>query len=409
MASRLNDAEPSDCPICLSQMTASEEIFVLPCQNCDFNYCSKCVGDFLRSSQDDYGIASDGSRQVKIHVACPQCRSKYPMDIDEVIRLRKVHGLGLAIFDDEGTPRHDSDLKATDLALKNECHTRRMKRKTEMAHVLYLKVMGAKADKEQMTQARIVSDRVFQGLPEAGEDDSESDEESKPESPRIKVDCSMFQGLHDFLGYEEKVYITELYSSGEAARVAQGAMILHGVLQVSMQPPSARTARPASMERNWREEKKLAEMLDKTKKAFPLPNHMPGYFLVETFPSRKQYLSFHDEKWDGTITPPSNLKQIFTHVYGDSYQPANKENPRPIVTISGVRGPAGRVGLRKGDVVTHINEVEWTGTAAELLEHIHKLNEHEQTISITVNASPETATFLQARKRLMEKSKTFAA
>ena len=218
----------------------------------------------------------------------------------------------------------------------------------------------------------------------------------------------MFQGLHEFLGHDEKVYITDLYTSGDASRVAQGAMILHGVLKVSMQPPSTGAPRSVNIDRNWREERKLAETLDKTKKAFPLPNHMPGYFLVETFPSSKQYLSFQDEKWDGRITPPSNSMKIFGHVYGESYQPPNKENPRPIVTIKAVRGPAGRVGLRKGDVVTHINEVEWTGTAGELLDHIHQLNEHEQTFSITVNASPETATFLQVRKRLMEKSKMFA-
>ena len=50
----------------------------------------QCVQDFLSAENDGFQEASDGSRQVKIHVCCPQCRSKYPMDIHELLLLRKV-------------------------------------------------------------------------------------------------------------------------------------------------------------------------------------------------------------------------------------------------------------------------------------------------------------------------------
>ena len=104
------DGSGSDCscPICLESMTRSESIiYPLPCLNCDFNFCSNCVESFCRASEDDFQMASDGSRQVKIHVACPQCRSKYPLEDleDTVLLLRSAHELAEAImirqYDDE--------------------------------------------------------------------------------------------------------------------------------------------------------------------------------------------------------------------------------------------------------------------------------------------------------------------
>ena len=92
-------------------------------------------------------------------------------------------------------------------------------------------------------------------------------------------------------------------------------------------------------------------------------------------------------------------------VYGDRYQ--RPKQPRSVVVVNSVRGPAGRVGLRKGDVVTHVNDMEWSGTAAELQEYIYNLhgNHAEDNISITVNASPETASFLKVRHEMLEESR----
>lgn len=370
--------------------------------------------EFVRSSQDDYEIASDGSRQVKVHIACPQCRSKYPIDISKVLLLRQVHGLGLSAFHKDGTALDDSSLKATQLSLKGEMCTRKKKRQVELAQGLYLKVMQGKVDLEKIAQAETVWRLVFQNLAELTDDDLENDDcedeyldkPVSPKNPRMKVDSSLFQGLHELLGWDEKVFLTQLFTSGEVAKLVQAAMILNGVLKLSMQPPSSRP-RLANQNTNWNQQRKAADILDRIKKAFPLPNHMPGYFIVPSFSSRDKYITFSDEKWDGKISPPSQSKAIFKHVYGDHYFPPNKENPRPIVTIYGVRGPAGRVGMRKGDIVTHVNELEWTGTATELLEHIHRLHEHhnEDTISVTVNATPEAGKFFQVRKELMEKSR----
>ena len=82
-----------DCPICLESLNPSDELFPLPCYKCDYNFCKNCVETFERSSKDDFQEASDGSRQVKVYLACPQCRGKYPMDISEVVMLRKAHSV----------------------------------------------------------------------------------------------------------------------------------------------------------------------------------------------------------------------------------------------------------------------------------------------------------------------------
>ena len=104
------------------------------------------------------------------------------------------------------------------------------------------------------------------------------------------------------------------------------------------------------------------------------------------------------------MVPPMRTHRVFEQVYGGAYQPPNTAQPRPVVLVKTVRGPAGRVGLRKADVVTHINELEWTGTAKELAEHIYelKLQHPDETFSIGVNSNPETARFLEVRKELME-------
>ncbi len=401
-----------ECPVCLENQSFSECTFVLPCHKCEFSYCSKCVAEFVRSSRDDYQIASDGSRQVKVHVACPQCRSKYPMDISKVLLLRKVHELGLTAFAVDGKARDDSNLKATELSLKRDFGTPKKRRQVQLAHGLYLKVLEGKVDLVKMAEAEKIWERVFQNLPDLTgnsldeeEEDEYVDNPTSPKRSRMQVDSSLFQGLHDFLGWDEKVFVTELFTSGEVPKLVQAAMILNGVLKLSMEPPSKRP-QIRDQDRSRHNYKKAADLLERMKKSFPLANHMPGYFILPSFTSKQQYLSFQDKTWDGAIVPPSQSQRIFDHIYGDQYHPPNTENPRPIVTIHAVRGPAGRVGLRKGDIVTHVNEIEWTGTAKELLEHIHQLHDfhNEETVSITVNATPETGRFLQVRKEMMEKS-----
>jgi hypothetical protein len=399
---------PADCPICLEAMVASEEIFSLPCQ-CGYNFCSRCVETFVRSSKDDYAEASDGSRQVKVHVMCPQCRGKYPMNISRVLVLRKAHTLGTSIVDDSGTLIPDSALPSSQLALKRDFFSGSKKRQLDRALGLYMQVMEGSISNEVAEDADKIWSRLFEGIPDlesseskgSQSDDNDSGDEHENTSShahRFQVDDTLFQGLEDFMGHDEKVYLTQLLTSGEPNKLAQAAMILNGVLRLS-------TTR-ASILSNlcFDQNTKRADVIEKTKVSFPLPNHMPGYFLLPTFNRQQKYMMFEDMEWDGSIMPPARSRRVFEHIYGEHYQ--RPAEPRSIVIVKGVKGPAGRVGLRKEDAVTHLNDMEWTGNAQELKEHIYELYERNQEdeISLTVNAAPETATFLRVRHEMMKKA-----
>eukprot|EP00934_Nitzschia_sp_Nitz4_P006128 Nitzschia sp. Nitz4//scaffold19_size178191//108004//109293//NITZ4_001988-RA/size178191-processed-gene-0.71-mRNA-1//-1//CDS//3329540714//6118//frame0 len=415
-----DEAECPDCPICLETMKTSELAFVMPCQNCDYNFCSSCVAGFVQAARDDFQEASDGSRQVKVHIACPQCRTKYPIDISKVLLLRRIHMLGTEIYDKQGDTLDDSCLSASLLSMKHELYTHSQQRQVELAFGLYRKVMGDQLSPEHLEAAEVPSQRFFQYLPELscesedGEEpiiDQWRDDAEPPLSPRrskISVDDSLFQGLQELMGRDEKMFLTDLLTSGDVSKLAQAAMILNGVLKLSMQPPSMRPRRSFETENRNRNYKREAEWLEKTKKRFPLACHMPGYFILTTFTPRQNYLVVEDSRWDGAIVPPARGNRVFDQVYGKDYTPPNSGNPRPVVQIQAVRGPAGRVGLRKGDIVTHINELEWTGTAQELMDHLYSLQEQQpdETVSVTVNSNPETARFLMIRRRLMEEQAT---
>ena len=185
------DGSGSDCscPICLESMTRSEsKIYPLPCLNCDFNFCSNCVESFCRASEDDFQMASDGSRQVKIHVACPQCRSKYPLEDleDTVLLLRSAHELAEAImirqYDEEEEPSggleetkendpgsnngakkpqyrllRDSELSSSQLARKSEFASLDVRKHLEDAFLQYEKVMAKRTLK--LDKATLEADR----------------------------------------------------------------------------------------------------------------------------------------------------------------------------------------------------------------------------------------------------------
>jgi hypothetical protein len=401
----------ADCPICLESLIVSEEIFPLPCRKCEYNFCTKCVETFVRSSKDDYQEASDGSRQVKVKVICPQCRGRYPMDISKVLLLRRAHSLGSAIVDDETGNRHDdSELTATQLSTKRDFFSHSKKRQVDKAHQLYLQVMEGKIEADVMTSAETVCQRLFVGIPESESKEGDEDDDDyrdvnsstpkKPPPPENDVDDTLFQGLEDCLGKDEKVFLTQLLTSGDAQKLAQAAMILNGILKLSTSAQSL--LNKLSFEQHSTSK---ADVIDKMKKSFPLPNHMPGYFVIPVYSHKQDYLNVKDGDWDGSITPPVRSKKVFDSIYGHHYHLPLEA--RPVVLVKGVRGPVGRVGLRKSDVVTHVNDMDWTGTARELQEYIYQLYELEQQdeITMTVNANPETATFLKVRHGMMENSR----
>lgn len=409
-----------ECPICLETLVDAEELFQLPCLACEYNFCTRCVDEFVRSSNDDYQEASDGSRQVKVRIACPQCRSKYAMDLDSVVLLRKAFALGNAIYDKEGNRLDDSELTATILSLKRDFWSSANKRRVEIAHGLYLQVMDGKISHQLVENAEEVWRRLFAGVPSSplkataskdssidsnGEEDPESDDENADDSAgnlQSKVDDSLFQGLEDCMGSDEKVFLTDFLTSGNVSKLNQAAMILHGILKLSYMRPNLNS------NQSLRDSQKNADRINKIKTTFPLPNHMPGYFLIPSYDSKQKFLSLDDMVWNGTIIPPQRSKRVFDQVYEGHYRKPSEA--RKVVIVKTVRGPAGRVGLRKADVITHVNDMEWQGDAKELQAYIYELHGRHpgDEITLTVNCNPETGLFLKIRHDLLKQAKTLS-
>ena len=611
-AGDLDDESQQCCPICLEcTMKQSDLIYCMPCTKCNYNFCTKCMEIYFLSSLDDYQEASDGSQQVKIHICCPQCRSKYPIinnNIKTIIWLRQIYTLATTILKKNGSSNsitflEDSQLTASQLRSKhdilgnpkdtynnvNDSHALYVQAiKTSMKPILKnvkpeppvvystksnvesavsptaasgkkhvtttttpssstsssknkmvlpkrsfdedsdddlneheleqsttgdederleqkkleeeaskasalalaeadaiqqyeLAKMKLEAKLKELDDAKNIWSKLFEvketpvgdgasvsdSVNDVARSSSTEIKESKSadtddaaSSPSI-ADPTLFHMLDDCMTKDEQSFLTTLLTSGNPQNLAQASMILHGILQNTLTThtnPGISAAEQAlamlsfnnntgggdtTNQRNRKIRKTRQEQLDeieyqtqkeKTKSAFPLCQHMPGYFVIPLFTSRQQYLTLQDVNVGGSssggtaslIQPPNAskaMKQIFQKVYGDHLSKYNAKS-RTVTTIQSVRGPAGRVGLRRGDVITHVNDIPWEGTADELYNMIYTMAANNnvsdsyfgggsngggdaphQQMSLTVNANEETAHFLQLRHRLLVMAK----
>lgn len=80
----------SDCQICFGPMSESDLKHPLQCAtpHCYFNFCASCIQSLIKSSEDAYMVGSDGSRQVKVFLQCPNCRYDLSKSIRRTLLLR---------------------------------------------------------------------------------------------------------------------------------------------------------------------------------------------------------------------------------------------------------------------------------------------------------------------------------
>lgn len=468
------DEGGAECPICLNDMCKSDTLHPIKCPTeCNFNFCIQCLSHLLASSKDDYEMASDGNRHVKVHLNCPNCRADISKTIEDTIRLRQT-AMSAAL---SNVP--DSELSAKELQLK------------------YWKQ----------------EDKII----DLTDGNTKKNKNKRPEP--MLIDTSLFGGLEFAMTDEEQKYVTKLMTSGYPDQLCQAAQILAGIAElirkgrapvVTKTPvtngtstaqqhhnapnrAAAETARATQALQSGysnaglttsrsREEcvtsyQREIEQKKREKLRRPLPARMPLCVTLLTaefekmalqsrqqaglvdpnmaedgsgkVPGWKSYLkgvfgagqqgnasmTFVDDEWDGSVADAfaraqigragKDNRQIVQGRFGPN-NPIEKASIQRIIAkglqddeerddtltravrfqrvlVGSVRGQAGKLGIKKGDVVTHVNGEEFTGDAAAL--HALLVEAYEQqgkdgVVLVCVNAEECTAEALRLRSRV---------
>lgn len=377
-----------DCPICCEELAPGDSIFALHCPTaaCNFNYCRSCIQNMCLSAADGYQEASDGSNQVKVHVQCPQCRGKYECKaynseviVSSVLLLRQAHGLTNKLS------MCDSDLPASELGgratfLRNQSieglqdAVRRLRvyhddhaiadKVPDLDWKEWSKHLPATCDKSKQQSLGSNGGLLF----------------SNKEPPFI--DATLFMGLEELMTTDEQEFVTGLLISSEPQLLQQAAQILHGMLHVSHKQTAGTTLAqlslggggntsnaPARAQPRPLSQQELKD-LNMARKRWPLPTRMP----------RLVQLPVYD--------PDSSAKLL-----------KFKKNTNELV-LAAVRGPAGRSGLRVGDIVTHLQgeEVDVQETFSRRMAR-EFADDPTETVTFVVNADMETATALMERSK----------
>lgn len=168
-----------------------------------------------------------------------------------------------------------------------------------------------------------------------------------------------------------------------------------------------------------------AAELEARRRLHPLPARMPRFASLRPFDptSRGATLTFADDEWDGSIADAfgagsgrwsaaggaasrlgtaerEGVQNVLLAGTGGSEHATHISSPRGRVVVASVSGRAGRQGVQRGDVVTHVNGEAFDGTADDLTEWIQKEAERgggHGAMQFVVNAEECTAEALRLR------------
>lgn len=349
--------QANDCPLCCEPFSEADKRYPMVCKTatCSFDYCVNCLDRLYKSSMEGYSEASDGSNQVKIHLQCPVCRASYATEfqkayqvVSAVIRLRQAALLN--------TEERDSNRTASELVLRNE-----FIQSTSFSDLMeYVGVLQRYYDSLEDKGPYFVSTKDCEAW-----EPFLKHERSVPESkkPSLQRDQTLFYALEDFLTDDEQEFITALMTSGKPELLSQAAFLIHTVMSSN----GRRLIRESSSAQ--------IEHRQKVRKRFPLPRHMPRCVSIPMYDplDRKAPLKFSANNADVTLE------------------------------LANVRGPAARVGLQRGDVVTEV-QGETVNSYGELVVALQQ-QENLEEIMLTVNSTPEIADELRERADKMIEAK----
>ena len=434
MTMEAEDDAGGSCPICLLDMSAADICHPVDCPTatCRFNFCLTCLERLLLSSRDDYEVASDGSRRVKVRLNCPSCRAEIAGSIEATITARR-RALARALRE-----RSDGDLSARELRQK------------------YWQEEGG-----------------VRGGEEAGATSKCPD-----------IDPTLLGGLETLMTEEEKEFVVRLMTSGSPDGLSEAAQILAGIADLVRSGKRLPTHSPAknnsrnnggndNVNANASPRSRDGERMSQIQKQNehkarerarrPLPARMPlavtlsagdfeglarqaregpaappaeppgwlGRFLGRRCSDSRAGacdLTFADDGWDGSVAdafararlgpgedgvpavrarvpgPPAERRGIAAILAADGGAAAREPMAPPVrfqrVLVATARGTAGRAGVRAGDVVTHVDGREFAGDAAALVALLvlaYEERGRDGVVMLVVNAEECTAAALRLR------------
>jgi len=227
--------------------------------------------------------------------------------------------------------------------------------------------------------------------------------QTNPHEKSAFVDSTLFQGLEITMSTEEQEYVQNLMTTGKGENLAHAAQIMDGIFQLTLRGMAPKNL----IKRTLNEERKRIEILDAFKKKFPLPERLPKYCLISSFSKKKPSILFEDDFWDGSIVDAFSRTSVINTRKLPGIQnimrgaEVTQLEPRLRVKISSVKKQAGKVGLQKGDVITHINGEIFQGSADDMRKYIFHLYESNpsSTFQIVANADDATAKALELRSQ----------
>ena len=395
-------AANKECTICLSKLQDHESEYPLLCpENCSTNICTYCSANFLK--------CSDGGHRNKIDLpSCPKCNADISHAIKDTHLMRCVRQVQLSSSKDVS----DSDLTGEELRVKYS------------------------ASKEEIENAQQRLDgysTVDRNIGRPHISSSEPGTTSRPTTV-AGIDTDLLSGLEGFMSIEEQRYITELLTSGVTNQVAKATQILSEIRRIH---PSTSNTSDSFQNLNKKMVYPLKSLFAKKTRlgvaeqraidmsipsasegglCLALPR-MPKYVVLkadfDAYARHSKILKFKDDTWDGS------LADAFSRMYtgnsddrrsdddddddddddADSSSEESKSENRVVITSS--RGQAARVGIVKGDVVSHINMEEFHGCAEnlrEMIQHFYISGSGSGTFSMVLNGDQATADELRKRQ-----------
>jgi len=438
-----------ECQICLKVLAEGEISYPLICPRaCGFNMCTKCVTHLVKTSvgKSNPNPSSNNpppttttttntivKRNGKggIRLQCPQCRGDIALTIEDTLLLRNAQ----AINELKGIP--DSELNGAELRQKHS-------------------ITAEEIQEAKLRLDRYVADIAAGNVPKKKENDKAT---AAGEQLDLGIDDTLLIGLGDAMTDAEKMYVTQLMTSGNVNKLAQAAQILSEIERAVRKgqidgatPPSPGKKKDSKSKRTDAEKRALEMAMTKEERAdkerkerhnrmYPLPDRMPRYVILkatfDVYAKHSKVIKFVDDGWDGSVadaysrvhltesekrgdggeslhgTSESDIDSDYSTTHSESgfdtdddegeneeFINTNVKKYKNRVLIRKARRQAAKQGIQKGDVVSHLNGDEFKGTAADLRQAINQFylsGNKDYTFSFTLNAEQSTAAALKLR------------